>query len=103
MNLDDLATVPTFSDIFAVQDRSVDTREQIRKNFQQRLFVRKYISIDNLKQLGIHVDMFRNNTRINIKKVMCELKFTDATPLYLPKNTEVLSMEILRLMKKQMF
>ncbi|MBK9456749.1 MAG: hypothetical protein WBP31_06410 [Chitinophagales bacterium] len=92
--LDDLATVPTFSDIFAVQDRSVDTREQIRKNFQQRLFVRKYISIDNLKQLGIHVDMFRNNTRINIKKVMCELKFTDATPLYLPKNTEVLSMEI---------
>ena len=34
--LDDLATVPTFSDIFAVQDRSVDTREQMRKNFQHR-------------------------------------------------------------------
>ncbi len=92
--LDDLATVSTFSDIFTVQDRSVDTREQIRKNFQQRLFVRKYISMDNLKQMGIYVDMFRNNTRINIKKVLCELKFTDATPLYLPKNTEVLSMEI---------
>ena len=92
--LEDLATVPTFSDIFAVQDRSIDTREQIRKNFQSRLFVRKYISIDNLKQMGIFVDMFRNNTRINIKKVLCELKFTDATPLYLPKNTEVLAMEI---------
>lgn len=92
--LDQLATIPTFSDIFAVQDKTVDTREQIRKNFQQRLFVRKYISVDNLKQMGIFVDMFRNNTRINIKKVSCELKFTDASPLYLPKNTEVLSMEI---------
>lgn len=92
--LDQLATMPTFSDIFALQDPSGDSREQIRKNFQQRLFVRKYISIDNLKQMGIFVDMFRNNTRINIKKVLCELKFTDATPLYLPKNTEVLSMEI---------
>ncbi len=91
--LDQLATIPTFSDIFTVQDRSLDTREQIRQNFQQRLFVRKYISIDNLKQLGIYVDAFRGNTQINIKKILCEIKFADATPLYLAKNTEVLSME----------
>lgn len=92
--LDKLATISTFSDVFTVQDKTKDTREQIRANFQNRLFVRKYISIDNLKALGIYVDMFNNNTRINIKKIFCELKFTDATPLYLPKNTEVLSMEI---------
>ena len=92
--LNKLASIPTFSDIFAVQDKSLDIREQIRNNFQQRLFVRKYVSVDNLKAMGIYVDMFRNNTRINVKKVWCELKFTDATPLYLPKNTEVLAMEI---------
>lgn len=92
--LDKLASISTFSDIFAVQDKSQDIREQIRNNFQGRKFVRKYVSADNLKAVGIHVDLFRNNTRINIKKIFCEIKFTDATPLYLPKNTEVLSMEI---------
>lgn len=92
--LDKLATIPTFNDIFAVQDKNLDTREQIRNNFEQRKFVRKYVSLDNLKAMGIYVDLFRNNTRINVKKVWCEIKFTDATPLYLPKNTEVLHMEI---------
>lgn len=92
--LEKLATIPSFSDIFTVQNKNTDTREQIRNNFQQRLFVRKYISMDNLKAMGIYVDLFRNNTRINVKKVWCEVKFTDATPLYLPKNTEVLTMEI---------
>ncbi len=92
--LDRLATIPTFNDLFGVQDKNLDTREQIRNNFQQRKFVRKYVSLDNLKSLGIYVDLFRNNTRVNVKKVWCEIKFTDATPLYLPKNTEVLSMEI---------
>ncbi|MFI5172725.1 MAG: NADase-type glycan-binding domain-containing protein [Chitinophagales bacterium] len=92
--LDQLATITTFTDIFKVQDRSLDTREQIRQNFQQRLFVRKYISIDNLRDMGIYVDVFRNNIRINIKKILCEIKFVDETPLFLPKNTEVLKMEI---------
>lgn len=92
--LDQLATITTFSDIFTVQDRALDTREQIRDNFQNRLFVRKYISVDNLKALGIQIDLFRNNVRINIKKIMCEIKFVDETPLYIPKNTEVLRMEI---------
>ena len=92
--LDQLATITTFSDIFTVQDRALDTREQIRDNFQNRLFVRKYISIDNLKAMGIQFDLFRNNVRINIKKIMCEIKFVDETPLYIPKNTEVLKLEI---------
>ncbi len=92
--LDKLATVSTFSDVFAVQDKNLDTREQIRKNFQSRLFVRKYVSVDNLKAIGVSIDLFRNNVKMNVKKIWCELKFTDATPLYLPKNTEVLSMEI---------
>ena len=92
--LDKLATITNFSDIFSVQDRALDTREQIRDNFQNRLFVRKYISIDNLKAMGFQIDLFRNNVRINIKKIMCEIKFVDETPLYMPKNTEVLRMEI---------
>lgn len=66
--LDKLATITTFSDIFSVQDRALDTREQIRDNFQNRLFVRKYISIDNLKAMGFQIDLFRNNVRINIKR-----------------------------------
>jgi len=91
--LDKLAAIPSFSDLFTVKDKNTDTREQIRANFQQRLFVRKYVSLDNLKALGINVDMFRNNTKVNIKKIWCEVKFADATPLYLPKNTEVLVLE----------
>lgn len=91
--LDELANITTFSDLFTVQDRALDMREQIRQNFQQRLFIRKYISIENLKAMGIFVDVFRNNTRVNIKKILCEVKFEDATPLLLSKNTEVLAME----------
>ncbi len=92
--LDKLGMITNFADIFKVQDRALDTREQIRQNFQQRLFVRKYISVDNLKEIGIYVDIFRNNIRINIKKILCEIKFVDETPLFLPKDTEVLRMEI---------
>ncbi len=92
--LDRMATIPTFADLFTVQDRGLDMREQIRENFQKRLFVRKYISIDNLKAMGIQLDLFRNNVRINIKKILCEIRFVDETPLYAPKNTEVLKLEI---------
>jgi len=92
--LDQLAAMPTFADLFKVQDQAGDIREQIRDNFQQRLFIRRYINIDNLKQLGIFVDVFRNNTRVNIKKILCEIKFHDEDPLNQQKDTEVLSMEI---------
>ncbi|MEZ5013854.1 MAG: hypothetical protein R2794_06140 [Chitinophagales bacterium] len=92
--LDKLATIPSFSDLFTVDDRAKDMRDQIRKNFQQRLFVRKYVSVDNLKEIGINIGMFRNGEQVNIKKILCQIQFKDATPLYLPKNTEVLAMEI---------
>ena len=92
--LDQLSNMPSFSDLFKVQDATLDLREQIRQNFQQRLFVRRYVSSDNLKQLGIYVDVFRNGTRVNIKKIMCELKFVDEDRLNQTKDTEVLAIEI---------
>ncbi len=92
--LDQLASMPTFSDLFKVQDQSLDLRDQIRQNFQQRLFVRRYVNIETLKQMGIYVDVFRNNIRVNIKKILCEIKFVDEDRLNQSKDTEVLAMEI---------
>lgn len=92
--LDKLAIMPAFSDIFKLQDPTLDAREQIRQNFAQRLFIRRYINADNLKQLGIYVSLFRNGKPINIKKILVEIKFMDEDHLNQAKNTEVLAFEI---------
>ncbi len=92
--LDLLASMPTFSDLFRVQDQTLDLRDQIRQNFQQRLFLRRYVNIETLKQMGIYVDVFRNNIRVNVKKILCEIKFVDEDRLNQSKDTEVLAMEI---------
>ncbi|MBC8046770.1 MAG: hypothetical protein H7Y00_08245 [Fimbriimonadaceae bacterium] len=90
--LDKLAIV--FNDIFKIQDGTIDTRDQIKGNFDQRLFVRRYVSTQNLKALGIVADIFKNNQRATYKKVLVEFKWLDEDPYNLEKNTEVLAMEI---------
>ncbi|MBC8172620.1 MAG: hypothetical protein H7X71_01830 [Chitinophagales bacterium] len=83
-----------FIDIFKVQDPAIDIRDQIKANFGQSLFVRRYVSTENLKAMGIVADVFRNNQRSSYKKIMIEFRWEDADPYNLNKNTEVLVMEI---------
>jgi hypothetical protein len=83
-----------FIDIFQVKDPNVDIRDQLKENFGQRLFVRRYASSDNLKSLGIYSDLFKGSTKLNYNKVWIEFKWIDDDPYNLEKNTETLSMEI---------
>ena len=83
-----------FIDPFQVQDPSTDIRNQLKENFGQRLFIRRYVSSENLKSLGIYADIFKNSTRMNYTKVWVEFKWIDDDPYNLEKNTETLSMEI---------
>lgn len=90
--LDQLAKL--MPDIFKVEDMGVDIRDQLKNNFGQRLFIRRYVSSQNLKQLGIVSDIFRNNTKTNYTKVFLEIKWLDEDPYNLTKNTEVLFIDI---------
>lgn len=83
-----------FNDVFQVEDTTVDIRDQIKANFQQRLFIRRYVSPANLKALGIVADVFKNKQHIEYKKVMVEFRWLDEDPYNLNKNTEVLVMDI---------
>ncbi|HPR29995.1 MAG TPA: hypothetical protein PLI03_11640, partial [Chitinophagales bacterium] len=83
-----------FIDLFQVADPNMDIRDQLKDNFGQRLFVRRYVSSDNLKTLGIYADLFKGSTRLNYNKVWIEFKWIDDDPYNLEKNTETLSMEI---------
>ena len=83
-----------FIDIFQVSDPGTDIRQQIKDNFGQRLFIRRYVSSENLRSLGIYTDLFKNNTRLNYTKVWVEFRWIDDDPYNLDKNTECLSMEI---------
>jgi len=90
--LDQLAKL--MPDIFKVDDPGVDIREQLKNNFGQRLFIRRYVSSQNLKQLGIVSDIFRNNSKTNYTKVLIEFRWMDEDPYNLNKNTEVLLADI---------
>ncbi|MBK8682891.1 MAG: hypothetical protein IPN31_13505 [Bacteroidetes bacterium] len=81
-------------DIFKVEDPGVDIRDQLKNNFGQRLFIRRYVSSQNLKQLGIVSDIFRNNSKTNYTKVLMEFRWLDEDPYNLNKNTEVLFVDI---------
>jgi hypothetical protein len=83
-----------FVDIFQVSDPATDIRRQIQDNFGQRLFIRRYVSSENLKTLGIYADIFKNNTRLNYTKVLVEFRWVDEDPYNLEKNTEVLRMQV---------
>lgn len=83
-----------FSDVFKVQDASIDIRKQLKENFGDRLFIRRYVSSQNLKALGIIADIFKNNQKSQYKKILVEFKWIDEDPYNLNKNTEVLVMEI---------
>jgi hypothetical protein len=83
-----------FLDVFQVRDAGVDIRDQLKENFGQRLFIRRYVSADNLKALGIYADLFKGSTKLQYNKVWIEFKWIDDDPYNLTKNTETLSMEI---------
>lgn len=90
--LDKLAIL--FPDVFKVNDPASDIRDQIHANFQDRFFVRRYVSLQNLKQMGIAAELFKNNQRNSYKKILVEFKWKDEDSHNLTKNTEVLMMEI---------
>ncbi|MFN0275433.1 MAG: NADase-type glycan-binding domain-containing protein [Chitinophagales bacterium] len=83
-----------FSDLFKVQDPGIDIRKQLKENFQDRLFVRRYVNSQNLKAMGIIAEIFKNNQRSQYKKIMIEFRWMDEDPYNLTKDTEVLVMEI---------
>ena len=58
-----------FIDLFQVADPNMDIHDQLKDNFGQRLFVRRYVSSDNLKTTGIYADLFKGSTRLNYNKV----------------------------------
>ncbi|MFN3939257.1 MAG: hypothetical protein ACK4IY_01640, partial [Chitinophagales bacterium] len=90
--LDQLARI--MPDIFKVEDAGIDIRDQLKNNFGQRLFIRRYLSSQNLTQMCIVSDIFRNNTKTNYTKVLLEFRWMDEDPYNLTKNTEVLFIDI---------
>lgn len=90
--LENLAAI--YPDLFQVTNAFDDIQNAIRRNFGQRLFVRKFLNPADLAQLGIALDARFASERLSTQKVMVEFRWVESQEAALQGLGQVLKMEL---------